>query len=69
MYYNNTIVINIHEIITLNNQTIHCVNQYKFLGVYIDNKFNYKIHIIELKIKLAKILYLFIIYTNTKGLC
>ena len=38
---------------------MYCVNQYKFLGVYIDNKLNYKKHIIELKNKIAKILYLF----------
>ena len=41
-FYSNTSITNIHEIITLNNQTIHCVNQYKFLGLYIDNKLNYK---------------------------
>ena len=58
-FYSNTSITNTHEIITLNNQTIHCVNQYKFLGLYIDNKLNYKKHIIELKIKIAKILYLF----------
>ena len=58
-FYINTSITNTNEIITLNNQTIHCVNQYKFLGLYIDNKLNYKKHIIELKIKLAKILYLF----------
>ena len=58
-FYNNISVTNINEILTLNNQTIHSVNQYKFLGLYIDNKLNYKKHIIELKIKLAKILYLF----------
>ena len=58
-FYNNTNITNINEIITQHNQTIHCVNQYKFLGLYIDNKLNYKKHIIELKIKLAKILYLY----------
>ena len=58
-FYSNTSITNTNEIITLNNQTIHCVNQYKFLGLYIDNKLNYKKHIIELKIKLAKIFYLF----------
>ena len=58
-FYSNTSITNTNEIITLNNQTIHCVNQYKYLGLYIDNKLNYKKHIIELKIKLAKILYLF----------
>ena len=61
-FYKNTSITNINEIITLNNLTIHCVNQYKFLGIYIDNynNLNYKKHIIELKIKLAKILYLFL---------
>ena len=58
-FYSNTSITNTNEIITLNNQTMHCVNKYKFLGLYIDNKLNYKKHIIELKIKLAKILYLF----------
>ena len=58
-FYNNISITNTNEIITPINQTIHCVNQYKFLGLYIDNKLNYKKHIIELKIKLAKILYLF----------
>ena len=48
-FYSNTSITNTNEIITLNNQTIHCVNQYKFLGLYIDNKLNYKKHIIELK--------------------
>ena len=41
-FYCNTSITNIHEIITLNKQKIHCVNQYKFLGLYIDNKLNYK---------------------------
>ena len=58
-FYNNTSITNINEIITLNKQIIHCVTQYKFLELYIDNKLNYKKHIIKLKIKLAKILYLF----------
>ena len=58
-FYSNTSITSTNEIITLNNQTIHCVNQYKFLILYIDNKLNYKKHIIVLKIKLAKILYLF----------
>ena len=49
--YNNISITNINEIVTLNNQNIHCVNQYKFLGLYIDNKLNYKKHIIEKKIK------------------
>ena len=41
-FYSNTSITSTNEIITLNNQTIHCVNQYKLLGLYTDNKLNYK---------------------------
>ena len=32
-FYSNTSITNTNDILTLNNQTIHCVNQYKFLGL------------------------------------
>ena len=35
-FYNNTSITNTNETITLNNQTINCVNQYKFIGFYIE---------------------------------
>ena len=62
--------VNTNNLITINNQTIDCVNQYKFLGIHIDNNLKYKKHITELRIKIAKLIYLFkkmifIIDTNT----
>ena len=58
-FYNNTSFINNKNLITINNQTIECVKQYKFPGIHIDNKLKYKKHITELKIKIDKLIYLF----------
>ena len=49
--YNDKSFININNLITINNKTIECVKQYKFLGIHIDNKLNYKTNITENKNK------------------
>ena len=60
-FYNDTSLINTNNLITINNQCIDSVKQYKL---------KYKKHITEIKIKITKLIYLFkkmyfIIDTNT----